>query len=107
MFKYSERPGTFASKKMKDDVSEEVKTRRLNEVIKLQSVLSAKSKKKDIGKQFEVLVEGISKKSKEELFGRNSQNNVIVFPKNNFFPGDFVKVEVLRCTPGTLIGKVI
>lgn len=107
MFKYSERPGTYASKKMKDDVSEEIKVRRLNEVIQLQSELSSLSKKKDIGRKYEVLVEGISKKSKEEMFGRNSQNKVIVFPGNTYKMGDFVHVEVVRCTSATLIGKII
>jgi tRNA-2-methylthio-N6-dimethylallyladenosine synthase len=107
MFKYSERPGTFASKNMKDDVPEETKVKRLNEVIELQNKISADSKKDDIGKKFEVLVEGISKKSDQEMFGRNSQNKVIVFPKGNFKIGDFVQVEVYKSTSATLLGKLI
>ena len=107
MFKYSERPGTFASKNMKDDVFEETKVRRLNEVIELQRELSKNSKHQDIGKKYEVLVEGISKKSKSEMVGRNSQNKVIVFPSTNQKPGDLVVIEVVKSTSGTLIGKLI
>lgn len=104
MFKYSERPKTYASRHLKDDVPEETKTKRLTEIINLQNQLSEKSKKADIGKVFEVLVEGVSKKSTEELFGRTSQNKVVVFPKNNFNIGDYVFVEITECTSATLIG---
>ena len=107
MFKYSNRPGTFASKNMTDDVPEDVKVKRLNEVIELQSRISAETKTKDIGKEFEVLVEGVSKKSENEMFGRNSQNKVIVFPRMNYKPGDFVRVKVEKATSATLIGKIV
>jgi tRNA-2-methylthio-N6-dimethylallyladenosine synthase len=107
MFKYSERPGTYAERKLKDDVPENVKTRRLSEIIKLQNELSMQSKKEDIGKTFEVLAEGISKKSKQELFGRTTQNKVVVFPRDNFNPGDYVNVLITGCTSATLIGKAI
>lgn len=107
MFKYSERPKTYAARHLKDDVPEEIKTRRLTEIIDLQGILSEKSKKEDLGKTFEVLVEGVSKKSNDQLFGRNSQNKVVVFPKQDFKIGDYVFVEVSDCTPATLIGKAI
>ena len=107
MFKYSERPGTFAEKKYEDDVPEEIKTQRLNEIIELQNKLSLSSKTRDIGKVFEVLVEGTSKKSDEQLYGRTSQNKVLVFPGGNNKPGDYVKVRVERCTSATLIGKEV
>jgi len=106
MFKYSERPGTYAWKKMADDVPDEVKTRRLNEIIHLQSRLSLESNQKDIGKVFEVLAEGPSKKSKDMLSGRTSQNKVVVFPKKHFKKGDFVQTRIIRCTQTTLIGEV-
>lgn len=104
MFKYSERPGTYAHKHLPDDVPEEVKSDRLSRMIVLQNRLSLESNRRDIGKIFEVLVEGTSKKSKEELFGRTSQNKVVVFPKENFKKGDTVKVKIERCTQTTLIG---
>ncbi len=104
MFKYSERPDTRAANNLPDDVPEDVKSRRLKEIITLQGKLSAKSKKGDLGKTFEVLVEGTSKKSDNELFGRNSQNKVVVFPANGFKPGDYVNVNILRHTSATLIG---
>lgn len=107
MFKYSERPGTFASKKYEDDVPEEIKTRRLNEIIELQNKLSLESKQKDIGKVYEVLVEGNSKKSSEELFGRTSQNKVVVFPKMTYKTGDYVEVRITDCTSATLKGGVV
>ncbi|MGV8828037.1 MAG: tRNA (N6-isopentenyl adenosine(37)-C2)-methylthiotransferase MiaB [Breznakibacter sp.] len=107
MFKYSERPGTYASKHLPDDISEEVKTRRLQEIIELQGQLSLQSNLKDIGKSFEVLAEGTSKKSKEELYGRTSQNKVVVFPKGNYAPGDFIKVKITAATQATLIGELI
>ncbi len=106
MFKYSERPGTYAHKHLPDDVPEEVKTRRLNEIITLQNRLSLKSNRADIGKTFEVLAEGLSKKSDQMLFGRSSQNKVVVFPKADFKKGDYVQVTVRNCTQTTLIGEI-
>ena len=107
MFKYNERPGTKAARKYPDDVPEKIKTRRLNEIINLQNKLSLESKRKDIGKIFEVLVEGISRKSATELSGRTSQNKVVVFPTGNHNPGDYVNVEITDCTSATLIGKTV
>ena len=104
MFAYSERPGTRAAGKLDDDVTEEVKKRRLKEVISLQNRISAMVKKKDIGMVFEVLVEGRSKKSEHDLFGRTSQNKVVVFPESGQQPGDYVKVKIERSTSATLIG---
>lgn len=104
MFKYSERPGTFASKHLPDNVPEEVKIERLNQMIALQNELSLESNRRDIGKEFEVLVEGRSKRSADELFGRTSQNKVIVFPRGEFKPGDFVRVRVESATSATLRG---
>lgn len=107
MFKYSERTGTYASKNMKDNVDEKTKIKRLNEVIDLQNKLGAISKQKDVGKTYEVLVEGKSKKSDKEYMGRNSQNKVIVFPSNKVLkPGDYVNVEVKKYTSATLIGEI-
>ncbi|MEE4114895.1 MAG: tRNA (N6-isopentenyl adenosine(37)-C2)-methylthiotransferase MiaB [Marinilabiliaceae bacterium] len=107
MFKYSERPDTRAARRYPDDVPEEVKTRRLNEIIKLQNQMSAKSKKQDMGKTFEVLVEGLSKKSDKELSGRTSQNKVVVFPRENFKAGDYVNVKITDYTSATLIAKAL
>lgn len=107
MFKYSERPGTIAMKKYEDDVPEELKSARLKEIIDLQQELSHRSNKADIGKSFEVLVEGTSRKSDKELMGRNSQNKVVVFPRENYVKGDYVQVRITDCTPATLIGKAI
>ena len=107
MFKYSERPGTYASKYLPDDVPEETKIRRLNEMIALQNQLSAESYKKDIGKTFEILVEGVSKRSKEQLFGRTQQNKVVVFDRGNHHIGDFVKVKVTESSSATLKGVEI
>ncbi|HDP76425.1 MAG TPA: tRNA (N6-isopentenyl adenosine(37)-C2)-methylthiotransferase MiaB [Bacteroidales bacterium] len=107
MFKYSERPNTKAARQLADDVPEEVKTRRLTEIIELQGKLSEQSKKNDLGKRFEVLIEGESKKSKDEFFGRTSQSKVVVFPKENHKIGEFVFVEVTDCTPATLIGHIV
>jgi tRNA-2-methylthio-N6-dimethylallyladenosine synthase len=107
MFKYSERPGTKAARKLKDDVSESVKAERLSEMIALQNRLSAKSKKNDVGMIFDVLIEGYSKRSGEYLSGRTSQNKVVVFPRGNLKKGDYVKVLIERCTSATLIGKCI
>ncbi|MCX6301515.1 MAG: tRNA (N6-isopentenyl adenosine(37)-C2)-methylthiotransferase MiaB [Bacteroidia bacterium] len=106
MFKYSERPGTKAARKLKDDVPDNIKTARLNEIIALQNRLSAKSKRNDVGRIFEVLIEGFSKRSDEYLSGRTSQNKIVVFPKGNKRKGEFVRVLVDRCTSATLIGKI-
>ena len=106
MFKYSERPDTAAAKRFQDDVPEEVKGRRLQEIIDLQQLLSLESNRRDIGKSFEVLVEGFSKRSNKFLFGRTSQNKVAVFEAHDFKPGDYVTVTVTECTPATLISKV-
>lgn len=108
MFKYSERPGTFASKHLPDDIAEEVKTARLQEIIELQNELSMESNRRDIGKEFEILVEGTSKRRKDQLFGRNSQNKVIVFDASEDIKvGDYVRVKVNDCTPATLLGERI
>lgn len=107
MFRYSERQGTKAAKTYADDVPEEIKTIRLNEVIILQNRLSSDSNKKDIGKNFEVLIEGFSKKSSEYLSGRNSQNKVVVFPAENRKKGDYVNVLIEKCTSATLLGQAI
>jgi len=107
MFKYSERPGTRAARKYKDDVPAEIKTRRLNEIINVQNRLSARSKRKDVGKIVEVLIEGTSKRSSEYLSGRTSQNKVVVFPAGSHRKGEFVKVLVERCTSATLIGRIV
>jgi len=107
MFKYSERPDTIAAKKFEDDVPEEVKGSRLQEIIALQGQLSLANNKKDIGKTFEVLIEKVSKKSDKELAGRNSQNKMIVFPRKDYEPGDYVMVKVHDCTAATLIGVAV
>lgn len=104
MFKYSERPGTFASRHMPDDVPEEVKIRRLNEIIELQNQLSAESHRKCIGKVYEVLVEGVSKRSKEQLVGRTEQNRVVVFDRGTHRIGDFVNVRITEASSATLKG---
>jgi len=104
MFKYSERPGTLAARKYTDDVPEKVKTRRLNEIIELQQKLSLTAKEKEIGRTVEVLVEGTSKKSGDHLYGRSSQNMVVVFPRGNLKPGDYVQVRITGCTSATLLG---
>src|SRR5690606_2360829 len=105
MFKYSERPGTYAAKKLEDNVTEEVKTRRLQEIIDLQLQLSRQSNERDMGEIFEVLVEGFSKRSREQLFGRNEQNKVVIFDKQQHRIGDFVKVRVTGFTSATLLGE--
>lgn len=107
MFKYSERPGTYASKHLPDDISEEVKVRRLNELIALQNELSAQSNKNCEGKVYEVLVEGVSKRSKEQLFGRTEQNKVVIFDRGTYRVGDFVKVMIHESSSATLKGIVI
>jgi len=107
MYFYSERPGTLAARRFEDDVPLAVKKRRLQEMVDLFRLHSHKSMQKDVGKTFKVLVEGESKKNKNELFGRNDQNKVIVFPKGNLQKGEYCFVNVDRCTSGTLIGSVV
>jgi tRNA-2-methylthio-N6-dimethylallyladenosine synthase len=107
MFKYSERPGTYASKHLPDDVPEEEKIRRLNEMIAVQNELSAQSNARCVGKEYEVLVEGFSKRSREQLFGRTEQNKVVVFNKGNHRIGEFVRVKVNASSSATLIGEAI
>ena len=109
MFMYSERPGTLAAKRYKDDVPLEVKQQRLAEIVSLQNQLSLETNKLDIGKTFEVLIEGNSKKSDEQWMGRNSKNKVVVFDKTDAImkPGDYAMVVVHDCTQGTLIGKIV
>lgn len=107
MFKYSERPGTRAARKLKDDISESVKAERLSEMIALQNRISAKSKKSDIGIVFDVLIEGFSKRSAEFLSGRTSQNKVVVFPAVDLTKGEYAKILIERCTSATLMGKCV
>jgi tRNA-2-methylthio-N6-dimethylallyladenosine synthase len=107
MFAYSERPKTLAERKFKDDVPEEVKKRRLQEIVDLQQKHSAIRTKYGVGKVHRVLIEGVSKKSKEQFFGRNSQNTTVVFPKGNYKPGDYVNVLATSCTTATLIGEAV
>lgn len=107
MFKYSERPGTLASRTMPDNVPEDVKIDRLNRMIALQNELSLESNRRDIGREFEVLVEGVSKRNAGELFGRTSQNKVAVFPAGTARPGDFVRVRVTSATSATLLAETV
>ena len=107
MFKYSERPGTYASKHLKDDISEEIKVKRLEEIINLQNQLSLESNKKTIGKTYEVLVEGVSKRSREDFYGRTEQNRVVVFPRGTHRIGEFVKVRITDVTSATLLGELV
>ena len=107
MFKYSERPGTYASKHLPDDVPEEVKIRRLNEIIALQNRLSAESNARCVGKTYEVLVEGVSKRSRDQLFGRTEQNRVVVFDRGNHHIGDFVNVRITGSSSATLKGEAV
>jgi len=107
MFKYSERPGTFAAKNLEDNIPEDEKVRRLQGMIDLQNKLSEESNLRDVGKVFDVLVEGFSKRSREQLFGRTSQNKVVIFDKQNFKVGQFVKVRVTGASSATLFGQPI
>ena len=108
MFIYSERPGTLAQRRYADDIPEEIKKRRLTEIVGLQNRLSLESNQKDVGKTFKVLIEGDSKRSSADWMGRNTQNKVIVFPKNsyNFKKGEYVNVKVNDCTQATLLGHI-
>jgi len=107
MFKYSERPGTYAAKHLPDDIAEETKIKRLQQIIDLQNRLSAEANKKSIGKTFDVLIEGYSKRSKEHFFGRTSQNKVVVFPKGGHKIGEFVNVKITDASSATLQGELI
>ncbi len=107
MFKYSVREGTKAHEKFEDDVPENIKSQRLEEIIALQQELSLLSNQQDIGKQFKILVEGVSKRSDKKMFGRNSQNKVCVFPRGESQIGDYVTVKVISCTAGTLLAEPI
>ena len=107
MFKYSERPGTFAQRNLGDDVPEDVKTRRLTEIIDLQNRLSEESNKRDIGKEFEILVECTSKRSEEQLSGRTSQNKMVVFDRGDHKIGDYVRVRITGCSSATLFGEEV
>jgi tRNA-2-methylthio-N6-dimethylallyladenosine synthase len=107
MFKYSERPGTYASKHLPDDVPEEIKIRRLNEIIALQNELSAEANRQSIGKQYEILVEGVSKRSKDELFGRTGQNKVVIVPRKELRIGQTAPVIITESSSATLKGNVI
>lgn len=107
MFKYSERPGTYASKHLPDDVPEEVKLRRLNEMIHLQTELSAEANKRDEGHEFDVLVEGFSKRSNEQLCGRTGQNKMVVFDKGTHHIGETVRVKITGSTSATLFGTAV
>ncbi|MEM7510266.1 MAG: radical SAM protein, partial [Bacteroidota bacterium] len=108
MFAYSERPGTMAERKMEDDVAEDVKKRRLSEVIQLQSRVSQELNQQDVGKVFQVLIEGNSKRSKEDFCGRTDHNKMTVFPKQEGLkPGDYVQVEILSASSATLKGQIV
>ena len=107
LYYYSERPGTLAARRFEDDVPLDVKKRRLQELVKLYRDHSLISMKKDVGKNFKVLIEGHSKKSEDDLHGRNEQNKVVVFPKENYKKGEYVMIKVTDCTAGTLLGKAI
>ncbi|MDD6722477.1 MAG: tRNA (N6-isopentenyl adenosine(37)-C2)-methylthiotransferase MiaB [Muribaculaceae bacterium] len=107
MFKYSERPGTLAARTMPDNVPEEVKIERLNRMIALQNELSLASNRRDIGKEFEVLAEGVSKRSTEQLVGRTSQNKAVVFARGDHRPGDLVRVRVTDATSATLLAEPV
>jgi tRNA-2-methylthio-N6-dimethylallyladenosine synthase len=108
MFIYSERPGTLAARRYKDDVPEDVKKRRLLEIVELQNRLSLESNKRDVGKVFTVLIEGNSKRSEQDWMGRSSQNKVVVFPKTtaSLSKGDYVQVRINDCTQATLLGEI-
>lgn len=107
MFKYSERPGTYAAKKLEDNIPEDIKIKRLQEIIELQNQLSKESNERDLGKTFEVLIEGFSKRSREHLFGRTQQNKVVIFPKGEHRVGQFVHVKITSSTSATLLGETV
>ena len=107
LYFYSERPGTLAARRFEDDVPLDIKKRRLQELVDLYRRHSLISMQKDVGKTFRVLVEGASKKSEEDLYGRTDQNKVVIFAKDNHCKGDYVWVNISSCTAGTLLGEVI
>ncbi|MFR9602876.1 MAG: tRNA (N6-isopentenyl adenosine(37)-C2)-methylthiotransferase MiaB [Rikenellaceae bacterium] len=107
MFKYSDRPGTYAHENLADDIPDDIKTARLSEIINLQTQLSAQSNSRDVGKTFEVLVEGESKRSAAQMFGRTSQNKVVVFDRHDIEVGDYVNVKITSCSSATLLGEVV
>ena len=107
MFKYSERPGTYASKHLPDDISEAVKVERLEELIALQNRKSAEANRRCEGKVYEVLIEGTSKRSRDQLFGRTEQNKVVIFDRGNHHPGEFIRVRVTGSSSATLLGQVV
>ncbi len=107
MFKYSERPDTQAQRTMDDDITEDIKTQRLNEIIALQNKLSLESNRRDVGKRFEVLAEGESKRRGDQLFGRTGQNKVVVFDRGTYAPGDYLTVEITGCSSATLMGRSV
>ena len=107
MFKYSERPGTYASRHLPDDIPEDMKTRRLEELIALQNELSAESNRRCIGREYEILVEGTSKRSREQLYGRTEQNKVVVFDRGGFRPGQYVRVRITDASSATLKGETV
>ena len=108
MYTYSERPGTLAAKRYVDDIPEDVKKRRFNEVMSKQQECAHRCLKKQIGNTYEVLIDGLSKKSDQDYSGKNPQNTTVVFPVDiRFKPGDYVQVVIEKCTPATLIGKIV
>lgn len=107
MFKYSERPGTYASRHLPDNVDEKEKVRRLEELIALQNELSAESNERCVGREYEVLIEGVSKRSREQLFGRTEQNKVVVFDRGDHRPGQYVKVRITSSSSATLKGECV
>jgi tRNA-2-methylthio-N6-dimethylallyladenosine synthase len=107
MFKYSEREGTYAQRHMPDDIADAEKTRRLNEIIALQGEIALENNRQEVGREYEVLVEGESHRSKERLFGRNSQNKVVVFDRADAQPGTYRRVRVDDCTAATLLGRLV
>ena len=107
MFKYSERPGTYASKHLPDDIADEEKIRRLNEMIALQTEISAQQNKKDEGKEFDVLLEAFSKRSREQLMGRTEQNKAVVVNKGSHHIGETVRVKITGSTSATLLGEIV
>jgi tRNA-2-methylthio-N6-dimethylallyladenosine synthase len=107
MFKYSERPKTLAERKFEDDVPEETKAKRLNEIIEKQNLHSLQRNQAQIGKTFEILVEGPSKRSEAQFCGRNSKNNMVIFDKQNACKGDYISVKITHCTSATLFGEIV
>jgi tRNA-2-methylthio-N6-dimethylallyladenosine synthase len=107
MYFYSERPGTLAARRYEDDIPESIKKRRLQEMVDLHRLQTLQSMQKDVGKICKVLIEGFSKKTEDDFFGRNDQNKVVVFARGNHKKGDYVIVKITACTAGTLLGEVI